>query len=84
ALSTVTGSAAEPRYPTLKGIMQSKQTPVEQLSVADLGLSTKDVAPSQRVTSVKAAPEKGRGEVIGAGDDAAARIADVLAEAKVI
>src|SRR6266508_2564953 len=32
ALATVTGSAAEPRYPTLKGIMQSKQKPVEQLS----------------------------------------------------
>src|SRR5512132_790605 len=84
ALATVTGSAAEPRYPTLKGIMQSKQKPVEQLSIADLGLSTDDVAPSQRVTSVKAAPEKGRGEVIEAGDDAAARIADILAEAKVI
>jgi electron transfer flavoprotein beta subunit len=84
ALATVTGSAAEPRYPTLKGIMQSKQKPVEQLSVADLGLSTDDVTSSQRVASVKAAPEKGRGEVIEAGDDAAARIADILAEAKVI
>jgi electron transfer flavoprotein beta subunit len=84
ALSTVTGSAAVPRYPTLKGIMQSKQKPVEQLSVADLGLSTDDIAPSQRVASVKAGPEKGSGEVIEAGDDAAARIADVLAEAKVI
>jgi electron transfer flavoprotein beta subunit len=84
ALATVAGSAAEPRYPTLKGIMQSKQKPVEQLSVADLGLSTDDIAPSQRVASVKAAPEKGRGEVIEAGDEAAARIADMLAEAKVI
>jgi hypothetical protein len=33
---------------------------------------------------VNAAPEKGRGEVIEAGDEAAARIADVLADAKVI
>jgi electron transfer flavoprotein beta subunit len=84
ALATVTGSAAEPRYPTLKGIMQSKQKPVEQLSVVDLGLSPDDVAPSQRVASVKAAPEKGRGEVIEGGDEAAARIADILADAKVI
>jgi electron transfer flavoprotein beta subunit len=84
ALATVTGSAAEPRYPTLKGIMQSKQKPVEQLSVDDLGLSTDDVAPSQLVVSVKAAPEKGRGELIEAGDNAAARIADILTEAKVI
>jgi electron transfer flavoprotein beta subunit len=84
ALATVTGSAAEPRYPTLKGIMQSKQKPVEQLSVVDLGLSVDEVAPSQRVASVEAAPEKRRGEVIEAGVEAAARIADVLADAKVI
>src|SRR5437867_2246515 len=84
ALATVTGSAAEPRYPTLKGIMQSKQKPVEQLSLADLGLSTEDVAPSQQVTSVKAATQKGPGEVIDAGDEAVARIADILADAKVI
>jgi len=57
---------------------------VEQLSVADLGLSTDDIAPSQRVASVNAAPEKERGEVIEASDEAAARIADILAEAKVI
>ena len=64
--------------------MQSKQKPVEQLALVDLGLSTDDVAPSQQVTSVKAAPEKGLGEIIEAGDGAAARIADILAEAKVI
>ena len=84
ALATVTGSAAEPRYPTLKGIMQSKHKPVEQLAVADVGLSPEDVAPSQRVVAVQAAAEKGSGEVIEAGDNAAARIAEILAEAKVI
>jgi electron transfer flavoprotein beta subunit len=84
ALATVTGSAAEPRYPTLRGIMQSKQKPVEQLAVADLGLAAEDVAPSQRVVAVQAAAEKGPGEIIEAGDDAAARIAEILSEAKVI
>ena len=84
ALATVTGSAAEPRYPTLRGIMQSKQKPVEQLAVADLGIAAEDVAPSQRVVAVQAAAEKGPGEIIEAGDDAAARIAEILSEAKVI
>jgi electron transfer flavoprotein beta subunit len=84
ALATVTGSAAEPRYPTLKGIMQSKQKPVEQLAVADLGLSAEHVTPSQQVASVQAAAEKGPGEVIEAGDEAAGRIADILSDAKVI
>jgi electron transfer flavoprotein beta subunit len=84
ALVTVTGSAAEPRYPTLKGIMAAKSKPLEQLSLADLGLADADVASSQRVTSVSEAPEKSAGVVIEAGDDAAARIAELLAEAKAI
>jgi electron transfer flavoprotein beta subunit len=84
ALVTVTGSAAEPRYPTLKGIMAAKSKPLEQLSLADLGLSDADVAASQRVTSVSEAPEKSPGLVIQAGDDAASKIAEMLAEAKAI
>jgi electron transfer flavoprotein beta subunit len=84
ALATLTSGAAEPRYPTLKGIMQSKQRPVERLVLADLGLSADDVSPTQRVAGVEAAAEKGPGEIIQAGDDAAARIAEFLAEAKVI
>jgi len=84
ALATVTGSAPEPRYPTLKGIMSAKTKPVEQLSLADLGIDAGDVAPSQRVISVTEAPEKAAGQVIDAGDGVAARIADLLAEAKAI
>jgi electron transfer flavoprotein beta subunit len=84
ALATVTGSAAEPRYPTLKGIMSAKQKPIEQVSVADLGLSAEDLQPSQRVTAATPTPEKGPGEVMQAGDDAYAKVVDVLADAKVI
>jgi electron transfer flavoprotein beta subunit len=84
ALVTVTGSAAEPRYPTLKGIMAAKSKPLEQLSLAEVGLSGTDVAPSQRVTSVSESPEKAAGVVVLAGDDAAAKVAELLAEAKVI
>ncbi len=84
ALATVTASAAEPRYPTLKGIMAAKEKPLEQLSIADLGLSPDDVAPTQRVLSVQPAHEKGPGQVVEAGADTAALIADLLAEAQVI
>jgi electron transfer flavoprotein beta subunit len=83
AVATVTASAAEPRYPTLKGIMQAKQKPVDQLSLTDLGLAPDTVAATQRVTAVQAAAVKAAGEILR-GDDAAARIADLLAEAKVI
>jgi len=84
ALVTVTGSATEPRYPTLKGIMAAKSKPLEQLSLADLGLSDDDVAPTQRVDAVSDAPQKTAGVVIEAGDDAAAKVAQLLADAKAI
>ena len=84
SLVSVTGSAAEPRYATLKGIMASKSKPVEQLGLADLGLGAGDVATTQRVVSVTAASVKGAGEIVEGGDDAIARIVDFLAEAKVI
>src|SRR5438045_1129954 len=38
ALVTLTAGANQPRYPTLKGIMQAKQQPLEQLGTSDLGL----------------------------------------------
>jgi electron transfer flavoprotein beta subunit len=84
ALVTVTGSAAEPRYPTLKGIMAAKSKPLEQISLTDLGLSEIDVAPTQRVDDVSDAPEKAAGVIVEAGDDAAAQVANLLAEAKAI
>jgi len=84
ALATVTGSGAEPRYPTLKGIMGAKSKPLEQLSLADLGRAEGAVAPTQRVTAVSEAPEKAAGEIVPEGDDAAGKLVDLLAEAKVI
>jgi electron transfer flavoprotein beta subunit len=83
-LVTVTASASEPRFPTLKGIMSAKSKPMEELSLGDLGLSATDVGATQKVTAVDPAPQKGAGQVIPADGDAAGKIADLLAEAKVI
>jgi electron transfer flavoprotein beta subunit len=76
-LVSVTGAANEPRYATLKGIMSAKAKPVEQLGLADLGLSEDDVRPRQRVTAVTTAPVKGPGEIVE-GDEAVTRVADLL------
>jgi electron transfer flavoprotein beta subunit len=84
ALVTVTAGANSPRYPTLKGIMQAKQKPTEQLGVSDLGLDAEAVKPTQDVTAVNPAPEKSGGEVIEDDGEAYKKIADFLAEAKVI
>jgi electron transfer flavoprotein beta subunit len=81
---TVTAGATDPRYPTLKGIMQAKQKPVERYTTSDLGLSDDDVAPTQKVGTVDAAPEKGPGEIVEDDGTGAAKIADFLQEAKVI
>ena len=81
---TVTAGATEPRYPTLKGIMQAKQKPVERYSVGDLGLSGDDTTPTQKVGAVDAAPEKGPGEIVEDDGSGADKIAQFLQEAKVI
>lgn len=84
AVVTVTAGATTPRYPTLKGIMQAKQKPVDRLTVTDLGLSPEEVRPTQEVLSVSPAPGKGPGQIIQDQGDGAARIAELLVEAKVI
>ena len=81
ALITVTAGATEPRYPSLKGIMAAKSKPVDTVSAADLGVS--DLTPSQTVAAVTDAPAKAGGEIV-TGDEAVGRIADLLADAKVI
>jgi len=83
AVVTLTLGANEPRYPSLRGIMQAKQKPLDRVSLTDLGLDASDVVPTQRVTAVTAAPPKAGGEIVE-GDDGIARIADLLADVKVI
>jgi electron transfer flavoprotein beta subunit len=84
ALVTVTAGAVEPRYPTLKGIMQAKQKPLDQVSLSDLGLSADDAKATQRVTGIEDAPKRGAGEIVEDESEGAARIAQFLQEAKVI
>ena len=80
----MTAGANQPRYPTLKGIMQAKQKPLEQLGVSDLGLDGEAVKPTQEVTGVNPAPEKSAGEIVEDDGEGFKKIADFLAEAKVI
>lgn len=84
ALVTVTAGATTPRYPTLKGIMQAKQKPVEQHSLADLGLAAESAQATQTVSGVQPAPERQAGEVVEDGEAAVERVVQLLKEAKVI
>ncbi len=67
AVVTVTAGVVEPRYPSFKGIMAAKSKPVEQLTVADLGLDASQVGAAgsrQEVTAVTAADERKAGEIV--------------------
>ncbi len=84
ALVTLTAGANEPRYPSLKGIMAAKSKPLERPTAAELGLDPASVAASQAVVAVEPAPAKAGGEIVSAGDEALARVVELLVEAKVI
>jgi electron transfer flavoprotein beta subunit len=84
ALVTVTTGVAEPRYPSLKGVMAARSKPLSRPTLADLGLGPDDVHPTQRVSAVRDAPAKAGGRVVEAGPETAVEIADLLAEARVI
>ena len=87
AVVTVTGGINEPRYPTLKGIVSSRGRPLEQPSLADLGIEPASIGSEgarQRIVSVDPALQRQGGEVIEDDGQAATRLADYLAELKVI
>lgn len=84
ALLTVTAGANEPRYASFKGIMAAKKKPLEQWSLADLELDQDGVSIQQEVSGTTPAEERKAGEKIEDDGTGAAKIADFLAEAKVI
>jgi electron transfer flavoprotein beta subunit len=87
ALITVTAGVVEPRYPSFKGIMAAKGKPVEQLGVADLGLSPDEVGQAgarQEVVEVAPAEERQAGEIVEDEGDAHERIIAFLEQLKVI
>src|SRR5688572_14793864 len=87
ALVSVTAGVVEPRYPSFKGIMAAKSKPVEQLTVADLGLDAAQVGAAgagQEIVSVDDAPPREAGEIIEDDGEAHARIVQFLDGLKVI
>jgi electron transfer flavoprotein beta subunit len=88
ALISVTKSANEPRYPSLKGIMGAKKKEIKVLTVADLELA-KPVGSDGAKTEVieLAAPPvraKGRVVTVADGSEGAKLIVDFLKEKKLI
>ena len=87
ALVTVTAGVVEPRYPSFKGIMAAKSKPVENLTVADLGLDASQVGAAgagQEIIEVADSEERASGEVVVDEGDAYERIIQFLEQLKVL
>lgn len=81
ALVSVTAGVVEPRYPTFKGIMDAKKKPVDNLSLADLGV---EAGPAQTVVAITDAPERAAGQKIEDEGEAHLAIVALLEDRKVI
>jgi electron transfer flavoprotein beta subunit len=87
AVVTVTAGVVEPRYPSFKGIMAAKSKPVDQLTVADLGIDPSQVgAPGARqvVDEVTAAEERKAGELVVDEGDGHEHIVRFLEQLKIV
>lgn len=54
----------EPRYPSLPGIMQARNKPLEELELIDLDLDEDDVAPKTETVDIFLPPEKEAGRIL--------------------
>jgi electron transfer flavoprotein beta subunit len=87
AVVSVTAGVVEPRYPSFKGIMQAKNKPVDQLTLADLGVDAGSVGwagAGQEITSIEAAPTREAGEIVEDDGSGADKIVAFLDNLKVI
>ena len=87
AVVSVVEKINEPRYPSFKGIMAAKKKPVEQLTVADLGLDAGSVGLSAAWSTVEdfaARPAKAAGTVVTDAGDGGVQIAEFLTAQKLI
>jgi len=83
----VSDAINEPRYPSLKGIMGAKKKPQETIALGELGVPADEAGEAGSGTVVrelKQPPPRGETLVIEDDGSAAQRIADYLAEQKLV
>jgi len=86
-LITTTSGINEPRYPSLKGIMGAKRKEVVEYKAADLGLAADQVGePGAREKALTIGKPAARdiGTIVTDEGDGGVKIADFLAELKVL
>ncbi len=86
-LVSVVKAINEPRYPSMKGIMQSKKKPIDTFTLADLGIDPSSVGGAvsrERAVSAEKVSTQRKGEVYVGNEGAADRIVAFLVEQKVL
>lgn len=86
AVLTAQKGLNEPRYPSMKGIMQAKKKPLEKKGLADLGLDAAKVNAKVKILSVFLPVARAAGKIFEGepADTAAAVVKALREEAKVI
>jgi electron transfer flavoprotein beta subunit len=88
ALVMGTQVLGEPRYPSLRGIMQARGKPMETWSLADLGVDPQAVGPAAATTRVVGAttppPRAGAQVLRGSADEVVPQVVDFLASRRLI
>lgn len=85
AVVSVLKGINEPRYPSLKGIMQAKRTQIDVLSLSDIGVDASEVGKAgarEKVLGYVSAKSRQAGKVIKDDGTAPAIIADFLVASK--
>jgi len=85
-LITTTSGINEPRYPSLKGIMGAKRKEIIEYKAADLGLDGQvgEGAAREKVLTIGKPPARDAGMIVTDEGDGGVKIADFLAELKVL
>lgn len=85
AVLTIQLGINKPRYASLRGIKQAAAKPIEEVSLADIGLSAADVGADNSMSRVRRmyVPAKGRAQMIeGTIAEQAARLIQIIKEHK--
>ncbi|KJS14632.1 MAG: electron transfer flavoprotein subunit beta [Peptococcaceae bacterium BRH_c4b] len=86
AVLTAQKGGIEPRYPSMKGIMQAKKKPMQKIGLAEIGLDAAQVAPKVKALNFFMPAARAAGKTVpGEPAEAARELARLLREeAKVI
>lgn len=84
---SVTDQTGEARYPSFKGIMAAKKKPIDEWSLADLGVEASEVGQGNAWTAVESyepRPPRTAGEIVTDEGDGGSKLVEFLASKKFV